>query len=922
MPNEWRPKIDRLWGQIEEEEVKIEEAKEPEGGAGSLWNILGYPLGWFEALGRMPKEPPPERYGEVVRPEKLFLGPGEKPEGIYATPEELGEWQQYGQRRWGEFQEAFEEIPTWRKIGYEIPAWATLPTAAAARAGLLAKPGVAARVGAVALRPVAAAEALPARGIKAITGRIAHQKAIKEMALKLQEQLQHQLPHTDLSLAPKQQVKMVQQTAVELVDWMGVVAKAKIKSPVEYAKAMDLATTTLRQRLKGRVSDYIIKSSRPERLLEKMDAFKSNGKMWKTFYEPLDASVQSALKQYAAGLDALKILGDKVGGKGIQSLYQLGSEATGIKLGKMPLSKLDKIAIYLYMKQPTALSHLPHTYGLRAGRATSFKQLKVIADSLTLEEKMIADTLGKIARLGQRGMQASYRYSYGKEVKLEPNYFPVKILRGPLADIGWGMPAKGMSPQSLARILFGGAFPTARIPKGFVRARTGRAIEALDRNIIDVLVSRARDVSYFNKVQPVVMDLQKLLGKGVGAKRLAVAIKQTQGNATYKVLQKYLLDTANPNWLKGAKDLEGTIRHLRSNTVVAFLGWNAVSSMKQLASWMLGATREGFKPAVKGLLGYVRDPKKTDMLLKRWAPEIHLRGKALGSALEREFAEIAASRMAAKGAAKAYWTVKDTALSLIRMTDKLAVRGLWQGAFDKMIQQGATEKEAAAYASKVIRQTQPFFSAKDLAHYWRGGELNKMLTIFTNQLNQNFNYIMYDIIGPYKAGVISRKVVLDRLMKGIVTQALIIGTISRSRPAQDLKEIRDDLAWQATAQIPLWGSMLSSGLKGFTGSGVVSLEFLGALQQAVYNANKGDWDKLGKSSLKMGALGAGVPYAQPKRTIEGILDLASGKSDDWLRLIWSEWVREQAGEKETGLPERELPRRELHGGGLPKRKLP
>ncbi|KKK65494.1 hypothetical protein LCGC14_2973570, partial [marine sediment metagenome] len=77
---------------------------------------------------------------------------------------------------------------------------------------------------------------------------------------------------------------------------------------------------------------------------------------------------------------------------------------------------------------------------------------------------------------------------------------------------------------------------------------------------------------------------------------------------------------------------------------------------------------------------------------------------------------------------------------------------------------------------------------------------------------------------------------------------------------QGWEELRDDLSWQSLAMIPLGGSMLSSALKGFTGSNVISLEALGALQVVVYNANKGEWDKLGKASLKLGAYGAGVPY--------------------------------------------------------------
>jgi len=873
----WKPKINKLWGQVEEEEEKVEEL--------SAWERYDP----FRKLGAMMAQPwtftPEERQAFEEK-------------GIEGYPAQLAEkWRMRGRGELGQGGESltemiqkaetqFAELPMWQQILWESPGYLAIPSAIAARAGLLARGGRVAEVAATALKPLAAIEALPIKAAE----KIAKIKATRELT----KELTHNLPHTDMGLKPKQQTKMVKEVATEATEWLGQVSKQKIKSPGEYAKEVAWASTALRDRLKGKVSPYIVKSSRPERLLEMMDGFKGDGKMWKIFYEPLDAAIQNALRKSIAGMDALTKLGDRiVPGKGIQALRDLGTQRIGVKLGKADLTRLDKIVINLYMRQKTAMSHLPHTYGLKSQSPKVFAQLQKIADSLTPEEKMIADTLGRIARFQQRATQDAFRYSYGKEMVLEPEWFPIKVLRGALSDIGWGMPS-GMSQQNLAGVLFGRAFPSAKIAKGFTRPRTGKAIEALDRNIIEVLEGRMRDISYFSQVQPTIMDLQKLLGKSVPAKQLAVAIKQTHGSTVYKVLQKYLKDSASPRIALPTTDIEKTFRFLRQNAVVAVLGYNLVSAMKQFPSFVLGSTRTGYKPAMKGIVSYLRDPKRVDTLLKKLRPELYLRGKAFGAGIEREMVEITEARVMARGAAKVYWTVKDTAMAIIRATDKLAVRGLWIGAFDDAVQKGMTQPQAAAYASKIIRQTQPYFSAKDLAHYWRGGEMAKMLTIFTNQLNQNFNYIAYDIIGPYRAGVIGKTKVLERVMMGIVAQGLMIGAISRSRPAKDLAEIRDDLSWQGLAMMPLGGSLASSAIKGFTGSNVVSLEALAAMQDTIYAANKLEWDKLGKASLKAGAYGAGIPYSQPKRTGEGILDLATGKTDDWMRLIWSEWAREQA----------------------------
>ncbi len=79
------------------------------------------------------------------------------------------------------------------------------------------------------------------------------------------------------------------------------------------------------------------------------------------------------------------------------------------------------------------------------------------------------------------------------------------------------------------------------------------------------------------------------------------------------------------------------------------------------------------------------------------------------------------------------------------------------------------------------------------------------------------------------------------------------------------------------------------------------------MQDVIYNANKQEWDRLGKASLKLGAYGAGIPYSQPKRTISGVIDLAANKSDDWMRLMYSEYARKKATGETGTTPTRTRP---------------
>jgi hypothetical protein len=800
--------------------------------------------------------------------------------------------------------EAYEQwqAPSYLRGGIEtalgVLPFMGLPSATQAIKGIKGA-GLAPRVARGALQPVAAVERGMAKPFEKLAGGLARRRA----KLELTKELRNVLPSsTDLGLKPRDQSKMIKGIADELTGWVRQVSRQRTLTPREYAQQALKSTPALRERLKGRISDFVAKSSQPERLLEKADGFIEGGKLWRTLYEPLDKGIMQALKSHIQVMRALDALGNRVGavkgGKGVQALYDLANQQIGVTLGGKQLSKMDRIVIYTYLNQKSAASHLPATYGLRPKQMDSFKQLQRVANSITSDEKFIADRLRAIVGIYQKPVASSYQYAWNKPMAIEPNYFPIKVVRGPLADIGWGLPSN-MSERRLAQILFGGQYPSAGIPRGMTRARSGRAIEPLETNLVDVALGHSRNSSYFANVFPVTKDLQKLIGgKSPQAQKLAIAIKQTQGDATYDVLKKYLIDASNPNFMRGAKDLESVFRHLRTNTTTAFLGFNLVSSMKQFPSWLLGVARGGHKPAMKGLHQLLTNSRRVDLLLRKHNPELFLRGKALGAGIERELIEIAQKRTMAKGIGKAYWGLKNTSMALIRTVDRMVVRSLWIGAYDDALAKGLKPAQAASQANQLIRQTQPYFSPKDLAHYWRGGELNKMLTIFTNQLNRNWNFILYDVFGKAGAGAISKPEAMRRFMEGIVGGALLIGAINRSRPAQDLGEIRDDLTYSFLAQIPLWGSWLSGSIGGFTDTNVVPLELLSQVQRATYNLNKGAWDKLLAQSPDLAALSAGLPLNQPERTIKAIIDLASDKSDDWLELIWGAWVREQAREPE------------------------
>jgi len=297
-------------------------------------------------------------------------------------------------------------------------------------------------------------------------------------------------------------------------------------------------------------------------------------------------------------------------------------------------------------------------------------------------------------------------------------------------------------------------------------------------------------------------------------------------------------------------------------------------------------------PLLKGLYTFIRHPKETRALIRELAPQIYKRS------FEREIAEAKVMR-SIEGRLTEKLSPREVFMILTTSMDKLVVNSIWRGGFDDYLRKNpGMVKEAAEYATRAIRRTQPFFSIKDLPEYWRSGEFMKALTIFTNQLNQYWNYFRFDVFGKYKSGRISFFELVRKVIEGFIIPALIIGAITRSRPAQDAKELAADLTGMALATIPIAGNWLVAGQKGFWGkSGLITTELMGKMQQLSFRLNKQEWGKAALTIPELAGYVLGIPVAQPKRTIMGLLDLATGKTDDWMRLIWSEYARKRA-EKE------------------------
>ncbi len=655
--------------------------------------------------------------------------------------------------------------------------------------------------------------------------------------------------------------RRVEKAVTELVDHLG--KPPPIKPPIT-AEALK---QPFKQRIKDNISGIISRFDRMERILYKLDNYEDNGKLQRFFYEPINKATDIKTKSIYTTMDEFR---------GMLQTQKIDLELTlkgTQKIGDAVLTPSEKIGVYLHSLNEDNLTHL------KFGNKFSDDLIKKVTDSLTPQEKAIADWIHDYFVKTGPEISKIRTLVEGKSLGIVEDYFPIILNWDAYAEIDVG---KQLAQETLLR--FTSKWASTKIAKGFLKARTHAAMQPVQLDAMQIFINRLESFEHYKNFAPVIRDLQ-LVAKN---QQFRAALVNRAGKPIEEILNQWLKTVADTDPLRVANHAEKVIRQMRVNATTAVLGWNITSALKQFPSFFTGMTEAGELPVLKGLFTYLRHPQETRALIKEYAPQIFNRS------FEREIEE---TKMMKNLVSKVnqVMSVREVFTFLSTTMDKLAVSGIWRGTFDDMLRQGKTAQEAASYATKTIRKTQAFFSPKDLPEYYRSGEMMKALTIFTNELNNLWQLTRYEWIGKTLAGKQSYPRLALKVIEGVVVPSLLIGWISRSRPAENAKEFAQDVGNQALSMIPIIGNTIGLGYQSYRGtSNLITTEILDKVNQVGYQMNQGKWIEALKDMPEMAGYAVGVPVGQPKRTIEGIVDLATSKSKDWMRLIYSKTMRKRA----------------------------
>lgn len=539
-------------------------------------------------------------------------------------------------------------------------------------------------------------------------------------------------------------------------------------------------------------------------------------------------------------------------------------------------TKEEMIGVYNAAKNPEKLASVVY------GNNISPETINKIVSKLTPFDKATGDFIEKEYDANwERLNRAFIEYTDGKqELGKVKGYSPIKRL---------GRSGDPTDQELASEMLERKGLKKAYAERGFTKERVKIPKEfqtpvRLDEVSIwyEQLAKQEHFISHGNLVK----QLQRIVSDKEYRENLLNNPKL--GQAYIDTLQHYVDRVANPRIYRGFGQAEKLATALRGNVATAYLAYNLVTILKQAPSGLLFLGKVDPTYILSGYQELTSDYANTLKMIQDKS------GQMANRSIEREMEELKNINVGSYDKIKN--KIGRAGFEGIYLMDRYVTYGGWLGAYRQGLDAGLSDEEAARAADKIALMTQPAASAKDLAEIYASDEFLNWFTQFTNQLNQIYNILTYDIPAQAKGG--EYKNALLGLL-GVAMSSYLIYSISHGRFPTSKKDIKTAFSEQATSSVPIIGSMIVSANNGFKGSTVPAMASGEAIAEITYqiardkkdsDAEDQAWEIGISKALELLAVSQGLPYNQPKKTLKGALRYLEGETDDPRELIWSEYM--------------------------------
>jgi hypothetical protein len=665
------------------------------------------------------------------------------------------------------------------------------------------------------------------------------------------------------------QIKSVEEGMLqEWIDRKHLVAEGiKFYAPGRKNRILNNRVTEyFKSKLSGLHSDFV----RIERWLERLDGYE-RGPLHDTIWKRVKNADELRKVMISQNQEAF-----------FRLIEESGNDATvwsGAKEQIVPgieLTPFEKIGVFLLAQNKHGFRYLTR------GMAFSEEDIQAVEDALTEQELAIAEWLDQEYRAQWPVVRAA-----AMDVGIDPKVLEEELNYSPIMRTDYE------SEQDFVTLLAEQFNRQSLKPdEGFIKKRT-EAVGKLELDAGVIYMVNVQRIETFKAMAPIARDLGKIFNNP--------EFKQAFNSATdengMKILNQWLRDT-----IKGHLDGPRTktakiISTMRRNGIIYAIGWNIPSSLRQTLSGFNAMAVDPKMPK------YMIDNLYKATSSKDGYKDIRefvisrsnlVRTRAYDRDLRRKWD---AGRLAKRLQGKKPFDEK--AVRWIRWMDDHTVTIAWKSMYDVALERGMAEDQAIEFADQNIARTQPMADMKDLPHFFRGGTIERLLSTFQNQINNNYNFYTHDIIGKWAAGKISSTEAGYRIMFSIVMPAILYGMIGRGRLPEDWKEVGVDIGTYPIASLMIVGRWITRMINGWSKSGTVGEIAPEEAIRAFNAAKRGDIRGIIQhGAAAIGAATGKIP-AQAIRTTSGALDLISGTTDDPRRLVYTQWALEQSKEKKS-----------------------
>ena len=492
------------------------------------------------------------------------------------------------------------------------------------------------------------------------------------------------------------------------------------------------------------------------------------------------------------------------------------------------------VGLYVYEKQPDAKAKLLSP----DGNGYTQEELDYIIDNLPQKYKDWGDYLIK-DMISRHGAIADVYYRVkNKRLGFIANYFPL---------------VRGVDEAKFEDMLEEEHYERNQNPADqFTYKRTGGTYP-LALNATNVWHRLVHKQEHYISAAQWVNDTQYMLGKGGGD--LFGAIEMTKGHEYAKAFQDFVNRFANRYHVYDTADVISN--HIRSNLVIARLGFNIITALKQIPSLFYFTVKFGPIRLIEALGQVLFHYKETSQKIYELSPQLKNRS------FSHDY-ELVTQMQGKSRYERVVQKIGKVGMAPIQLMDRLVVNTLWLGAYNANIARNMSPEEAALDATRFIGDTQPGGSVIDTAAiYSTDNALVKYLLMFSSQLNKNFNMIWADIPMALKQKHFG-KAISYMLGLGMSFAGIMLASGTFAGDDDDDESIINQFFAQLANQIPVVGNAVSAIVSGdyFASDDALIIPEVNSLIRAYASGNQqrilDKWAKLGLSVGEVSGLPSGM----------------------------------------------------------------